>query len=161
MTPVMRRFVPGLSAFVFLAACSGATAAPPPLNWEKGTLTVETRSGVHEFDVEIADEPDERERGLMYRTEMAPDAGMIFEYNAPQVITIWMKNTVLPLDIVYVNELGIVTSVAPDAVPYSLDIISSKTAVVAAIEFNAGTAMRIGLAPGDTVRSPFFHNVKP
>lgn len=146
---------------IVLTACSGASAAPQPLDWEKGTLTVETRSGVYEFDVEIADEPDERERGLMYRTDMAADAGMIFEYDTPQIINIWMKNTVLPLDIVYVNERGVVTQVAPNSVPYSLELIPSETPVVAAIEFNAGTAARIGLLPGDTVRSPFFHNVKP
>jgi uncharacterized membrane protein (UPF0127 family) len=148
-------------ASLVVAACSGATAAPPPLNWDRGTLTVETKTGVHEFDVEIADEPGERERGLMYRTAMAADAGMIFQYDRPQIINIWMKNTVLPLDIVYVNERGTVTKVAPDAVPYSLDLITSESPVVAAVEFNAGTAARIGLAPGDTVRSPFFHNVKP
>ncbi len=158
----MHPLLSGLLSSLVLTACSvGATAAPPPLNWERGTLTIETRTGVHAFNVEIADEPAERERGLMYRTEMAQDAGMIFEYETPEVITIWMKNTVLPLDIVYVNAEGTVTRVAPDAVPYSLSIISSETPAVAAIEFNAGTAARIGLAPGDTVRSPFFRNVKP
>jgi uncharacterized membrane protein (UPF0127 family) len=157
----MRRILPPIVSAFVLVACSGASAAPPPLNWERGSLSVETASGVHTFSVEIADEPDERERGLMYRTEMAADAGMIFAYDSPQIITIWMKNTVLPLDIIYVNEQGRVMTIAPDAEPYSLKLISSQKPVVAAIEFNAGTAARIGLKPGDTVRSPFFHNVKP
>ncbi|MCC6920911.1 MAG: DUF192 domain-containing protein [Alphaproteobacteria bacterium] len=122
---------------------------------------IETKTGVYAFDIEIADDEAERSRGLMYRTAMAPDAGMIFEYDAPQQINIWMKNTVLPLDIVYVGANGRVINVAPNAKPYSLDLIPSDGPALAAIEFNAGTAARIGLAPGDTVRSPFFRNVKP
>ncbi len=147
---------------IVLTGCSGAAPAPPaPLNWEKGELTVETRTGVYAFAVEIADDEAERSRGLMYRTAMAPDAGMIFEYDTPQQINIWMKNTVLPLDIVYVDRNGRVINVAPNAKPYSLDLIPSDGPALAAIEFNAGTAARIGLASGDTVRSPFFRNVKP
>ena len=112
----MRRVLPLLLA-VFAAATSACGAAPPaneppPLAWEKSSLTVETSSGAHRFDVEIADDQQERERGLMFRRETAADAGMLFLYDQVGPLVMWMENTYLPLDMVFIGPDGVVVSVA-------------------------------------------------
>ena len=159
MPPVMR---PLFLAFCLgLAACRGQASADPspsPLAWERASLTIETATGSHRFEVDVADDDAERERGLMYRTEMAPNAGMVFDYHREQNITMWMKNTVLPLDMVFISQDGHVFDAVKGTVPYSLELIPSGGPVRAVLELNAGTIDRIGLKRGDMVRAKMFGN---
>ena len=119
-------------------------------------LQIVTSSGVHDFRVELADTVSERARGLMNRRSMPQDQGMLFDFHIEAPVMMWMKNTYLPLDMVFVSRQGVVTHVATDAVPMSEEIIPSGGPVYAVIEFNAGVARKIGLKPGDEVRHPAF-----
>lgn len=120
-------------------------------------LQIVTSTGAHEFLVELADSPDERAKGLMFRRAMPQDHGMLFDFHQITPVMMWMKNTYIPLDMVFVSREGHVTSVAADAKPMSEEIISSGQPAYAVIELNAGVARKIGLAPGDEVRHPAFN----
>lgn len=120
------------------------------------TLQIETGTGTHTVHVEIAADEDSRERGLMYRRSLAPDAGMLFEFDEDQPVAMWMKNTYIPLDMVFLSADGRVVNIVRDATPLSLDILRSDGPVRATLELPAGAADRLGIAPGARVRHPFF-----
>lgn len=122
------------------------------------TITIVTQSGKkHDFSVEVAEKPVEQEVGLMYRTEMAPDHGMIFLMGRPaREISFWMKNTLIPLDMLFVGEDGVIRSIHENAVPKSLHPIASQALVVAVIEINGGLARQLGISAGDRVIYPYF-----
>ena len=153
-------FVRRSSATVLLAVAAlvlGALLATPAALAEAlQKLQIVTSSGAHDFEVELADTPAERAKGLMYRRSMPADHGMLFDFHQVTPVMMWMKNTYIPLDMVFVSREGVVTSVAADAVPMSEEIISSGQPAYAVIELNAGVAKKIGLAPGDEVRHPSF-----
>lgn len=143
------------------AACAESgpgQAAVSPIEFRTAPLEIVTATGVYPMTVEVAETPAQRERGLMYRTEMAADAGMIFNYHTDQRVAIWMKNTVLPLDLLFINADGSVFDVVKGAVPYSLEIIPSGGPVRAVLELNAGTVERLSIRRGDTVRFEAFGN---
>lgn len=119
-------------------------------------LTFITSSGAHEFRVEIADTPGARSKGLMYRKSLPPDQGMLFAFRREEPIMMWMKNTYIPLDMIFVSSQGVVTKIEADTVPKSEAIISSGDPAYAVIELNAGVASKIGLKPGDEVRHSAF-----
>ena len=119
-------------------------------------LTITTATGPHHFAVEVMRTRDELERGLMFRREMANDRGMLFDFGSPQPVTMWMKNTYLPLDMVFIASNGRVVSVKQDAEPLSEKTIPSGGDVLGVLELDAGTAKRIGLKPGDRVSDPMF-----
>lgn len=129
-------------------------AVGPRLNLEK--LDIVTSSGVHAFSVEVMRTAPERERGLMFRRFLAKDRGMLFEFKAEQVVTMWMKSTYLPLDMIFISRTGKIVAVAENAAPLSEKIISSEVPAYAVLEVNAGTVARIGLRIGDSVRHPSF-----
>lgn len=114
-----------------------------------------TDSGRHVFKVELADSPDERAKGLMFRRSMPEDQGMLFDFHTETPVMMWMKNTYIPLDMIFVSRKGIVTHVAADTTPLSEDVISGGEAY-AVIELNAGASRKMGLKPGDAVRHPAF-----
>jgi uncharacterized protein len=131
------------------------------VKFDKEPLVIQTTSGQkYNFTVEIADTNEQRQRGLMYRQEMAADAGMIFDFGTSKRVQMWMENTVLPLDMLFVDRAGIVRGVKQNAVPYSRDIIDSVTAVKYVIELNAGAAAKLGLKAGDMVTSPTIAKYK-
>jgi uncharacterized protein len=136
-------------ALLFGAAGASAEPALQPLEFI-------TATGSHSFRVELADTPDERAKGLMNRRSMPRDRGMLFDFHVDGPVMMWMKNTYIPLDMVFVSRKGVVTNVAADAKPMSEEIISSGGPVYAVIELNAGVANEIGLKPGDEVRHPAF-----
>ena len=119
-------------------------------------LEVTTSSGFHHFEVEIAADEPSREKGLMFRKFMPADRGMLFEFDADMPLTFWMKDTVLSLDLIFVDSHGVVENVAANAEPMSESIIASAAPARAVLELNAGTAASIGLKPGDHVTHPFF-----
>lgn len=121
---------------------SGLTVVP---------LTVTTASGAHVFKVEVAATPGEQERGLMFRTAMGADEGMIFPMNPPRRTAFWMKNTVIPLDIIFIGADRKVLNVIANAVPYDLSPLPSDGNSAGVLELNGGRAAQIGLKPGDTV----------
>lgn len=114
-----------------------------------------TSSGPHEFRVEVAETSAERAKGLMFRRAMPQNQGMLFDFHVETPILMWMKNTYIPLDMVFVSKQGIVTKIAPNAAPMSEQTISGGVAY-AVIELNAGVASAIDLKPGDEVRHPAF-----
>ena len=121
-------------------------------------LTIVSATGPHRFTVELAETPEQMEQGLMFRRTMAADAGMLFDYKTPVVATMWMRNTLIPLDMLFVDAHGRIVSIHERAVPQSLDVIAAAAPVRAVIELNGGTAARLGIAPGDKVQHPIFGN---
>ena len=150
------------AALAFLAFALAACASEPSQSDAAGLalekIVIDTASGPKPFTVEIAATPDSQERGLMYRTQMAPDAGMLFDFRHSQMASFWMKNTILPLDMLFVRQDGTISTITADAKPYSLDIISSLEPVRAVIEINGGRAKALGIAAGDKVHAGIFGN---
>ena len=130
------------------------TAAAPQAGTEP--LDIVTGTGPHHFDVEVMRTEAEREKGLMFRRFMPADRGMLFDFKAEAPIMMWMKNTYLPLDMVFISHSGTVTGVAENAEPMSERIIPSGGPVYAVLEVNAGTVAKIGLKPGDHIRNELF-----
>ena len=106
------------------------------------------------FTVEVADEPSERSRGLMHRESMPRGAGMLFVYDAPQRATFWMRNTLIPLDMIFADEAGIVTRVHENAIPLDETTIEGGNDVQFVLEINGGLAGRLGISPGTELRHP-------
>jgi uncharacterized membrane protein (UPF0127 family) len=119
-------------------------------------LSIETATGTHEFSVEVARSAPAQARGLMYRKWMPFDHGMLFVLSGEQSIRMWMKNTYLPLDMIFVAGCGQVVDIHEDAIPFSEGVIASESPAYAVLEVNAGTAAKIGLRRGDFVRHPAF-----
>jgi uncharacterized membrane protein (UPF0127 family) len=121
-------------------------------------LTIETAAGPRKFTVEVATTPEQMEQGLMFRRSLAPDAGMVFDFKTPSMATMWMKNTLIPLDMLFVDAQGRIVNIHERAVPGALDMIAAAAPVRAVVELNGGTAARLGIRPGDRVRFPIFGN---
>ena len=121
---------------------------------ETATLVLNTDTGPHSFNIEIAKTPSEKILGLMYRRSLPADAGMLFLYDRPQQVTFWMRNTYIPLDMVFIGADGRVQRIESHTEPFSLAAISSDGEVEAVLELNAGTADAIGLKVGDKVDYP-------
>jgi len=119
-------------------------------------LTVQTASGPQKFSIELALTDAQMEQGLMYRRSMPANAGMLFDFKTPTNVTMWMKNTVIPLDMLFLDPKGKVIDIHERAVPFSTDIIASKMPARYVIELNGGTVARLGIKTGDQVTSPYF-----
>ncbi len=110
------------------------------------------------YQVEIAESKSSRKRGLMYRKSMASNYGMLLYYKRPANMAIWMKNTYIPLDIIFIDINGVILKIHEGAVPHSTKRIESDSRVRAVLEVNAGQIMEFGIKPGDQVRLPSFNN---
>jgi uncharacterized membrane protein (UPF0127 family) len=141
---------------LFLLAVTTATAADNPL--PTTTVVIDTDKGPQKFQVEMAEDQASQERGLMFRKQMAPNAGMLFDFHTPQWQTFWMKNTVLSLDMIFIRQDGTISSIAPNAVPYSTTPIPSAEPVRAVLEINGGRAAALGIQPGEKVHHAMFGN---
>ena len=124
------------------------------------TLKLHTAATVHVINVEIADTPQEKAQGLMFRTSLADDQGMLFFYDTPQEITMWMRNTYIPLDMVFIRADGVVHRIEARTEPLSEAIIGSRGDVSACLELAGGAAERLGLKAGDKVEHRFFGRSK-
>ena len=140
-------------AFVVLVV---ASAGAPATGAGLDSLEIATSTGRHAFQVEIADNDAARERGLMDRRYMAADHGMLFEFDREAPVSFWMKNTYIPLDMIFISRAGVVTSIVADAEPLSERVIPSGPPCAAVLELNGGAAAAIGLKVGDKVRHPSF-----
>lgn len=114
-------------------------------------LSIRASDATHDFIVEVAENGAQQARGLMFRTRLAPDKGMIFPFPEDRVAGFWMKNTVIPLDIIFVRRDGTIESIAANTTPYSLESVRSNEPVGAVLEIAAGRAAELGIEPGDTV----------
>jgi len=114
-------------------------------------LSVRTSEATHAFIVEIAETGAQQAQGLMFRTRMAPDKGMIFPFSEDRVASFWMKNTVIPLDIIFIRRDGTIESIAAHTIPYSLAPVRSNGPVATVLEIAAGRAAELGIEPGDVV----------
>jgi uncharacterized membrane protein (UPF0127 family) len=122
-----------------------------------GTLEIATKSGVHIFSVEMATTDKEKETGLMYRRELADGKGMLFDFSPEQQISMWMKNTYISLDMIFIRADGRILRIAENTQPESTAIISSGGLARGVLEVPAGTAQKYGIAPGDRVSHPLFN----
>lgn len=147
-----RRLLLSLVAVLLLAIPAMAELQTFPTT----QLTIVTAKAELRFTVEIATTPAQQEQGLMYRRSMAPDAGMLFDFGRPQPTTFWMKNTLIPLDMLFIGADGRIVNIHERAVPMSEAMIPSQGVVRAVIELNGGTAARLGIRPGDRVIYPIF-----
>jgi len=120
------------------------------------TLVLETATGEHRYDVEVATTDSERALGLMFRRSLPESAGMLFIYDPPQRVGMWMRNTFIPLDMVFISGDGRVHRIQPNTEPFSTDLIASGGEVGGVLELNAGQAAKIGLKRGDRVIYPGF-----
>jgi uncharacterized membrane protein (UPF0127 family) len=143
-----------LLALLFAAAANVALAQLA--QYATAPLTIITAGGPHKFAVELATTPAQMEQGLMFRQSLAPDAGMLFDYQAASMAMMWMKNTLIPLDMLFVDAEGRIVNIHERAVPGSLATIVAIAPVRAVIELNGGTAARLGIRPGDRVVFPIF-----
>jgi len=162
----MQNLLTSLFLSLFLVACgpftdggaseeAGDTVANLAPTEQAIIVTSDAR---HSFDVEIADDAAEQRRGLMYRREMAADAGMLFLYEEEEPLSYWMQNTYISLDIIYIDHAGRIVSIAKNTVPLSERSIPSNAPAQAVLEINAGLSDELGIDVGDQVLHPFFEN---
>jgi uncharacterized protein len=142
------------AAFFVLIAASGCSHAQnaQQLPLDPQPLEIITPAGVKTYLIEIADDNNERGIGLMNRKSMPEGQGMLFDFQTTRLVQMWMKNTYVPLDILFIEKSGRIESIAENTVPQSLDIIGSIDEVRFALELVAGTAKRDGIKAGDQVR---------
>ena len=120
-------------------------------------LEIATKSGVHVFSVEMATTEEEKTTGLMYRKELPDGKGMLFDFSPEQQVSMWMKNTYISLDMIFIRADGRILRIAENTEPLSTKIISSGGPAKAVLEVIAGTAQKYGIQPGDRVAHPLFN----
>ena len=141
-----------LASAVCLFAGLGARAA------NVQPLEIVTKTGVHVFSVEMATTEEEKTTGLMYRKELADGKGMLFDFSPEQEVSMWMKNTYIPLDMIFIRSDGRILRIAENTEPLSTKIIPSRGLAKGVLEVIAGTAQKYGIAPGDRVAHPLFND---
>ncbi len=119
-------------------------------------VEIVTKNGVRVFEAEIAVTDQERMTGLMYRKELPDGRGMLFDFGQPQMVVMWMKNTYVPLDMIFIRADGTIARIAENATPLSETIIPAGMPVKGVLEVVAGTARKYGIEPGDKVAHRFF-----
>ena len=142
-------------ALIVLVGCAAEPTRPQPI-LPTSPLVIDASHGPVRFTVELAASSETQESGLMFRRTMAPDHGMLFDFHRPLYVSFWMKNTILPLDMVFILSDGTVTGVAANAVPYSTKAILSDQPVRAVLEINAGLGKALGIVPGSRVHHAIF-----
>jgi len=149
---------PASSLWVLGFALISLASLIAPALADDSHAVLHTRKGDFTFNIEVVDTEAGRERGLMGRKSLAPDAGMLFDFKTPSPVSMWMKNTFIPLDMVFIDAGGRVINIAERTVPQSLDPVAAAAPARAVLEVNGGTAARLGIKPGDRVLFPIFGN---
>ena len=145
------------NSVVFLGLILGLVAVSVPLRpAELQTLEIASKSGIHAFRVDLAVTEAERGRGLMYRRDLPERRGMLFDFKREQEVSMWMRNTYIPLDMLFIRDDGRIHRIAEKTEPLSERVIPSGGPVRAVLELNGGTARKLGIAPGDRVSHPIF-----
>jgi len=154
-----RHLVVLLSALPLGARAQSAEPNTPQPELPKEQLTIVTRDGVrHDFSVEMATTGAQQQTGEMFRTSIPADGGMLFDWGVPHESQMWMRNTLVPLDMVFINADGTIRSIAENTVPESLATISSRGPVRATLELAGGTTARLNIRVGDKVLQRVFGN---
>jgi uncharacterized protein len=149
---VLSRIRPAFSALGFLVLIAGAVYAQA---FE--TLSIATQAGQRQaFRVEVARNDADRAQGLMFRRSMPADQGMLFDFGRVEPVSMWMQNTYLPLDMLFIRADGTIARITPNTEPLSTRTIPSGEPVLSVLELNAGTAAKLGIKPGDRVEHPMF-----
>ncbi len=146
----------GLAVIVLVAGCALPAAQTPASAAAQDTIEIVTSSGVHAFSVELATNDAERARGLMFRKSLPEGHGMLFDFQTDQPVQFWMRNTYVPLDMIFIRGDGRVLNIAQNATPLSDALIPSAGSVRGVLEVIAGTARKYHIAPGDRVTGSFF-----
>jgi uncharacterized membrane protein (UPF0127 family) len=149
-----RRLFVGSLALSLLTPLLIAPAIVPAA--ELQPLEIATKSGVQVFAVEMATTPEEQAKGLMFRRSLPEGEGMLFDFHQEQPASFWMKNTYIPLDMIFIRADGRILRIAENTVPLSEALVTSGGPVRAVLEVNAGTARKLGIAAGDRVAHPIF-----
>ena len=145
-----------VAALIFFSTTKGDAQSFRLDNFERSKLSVLSKSKSHEFIVEIAKTDRQQRQGLMFRRRLASNEGMLFVYASPKILKMWMKNTYLPLDMLFIDASGRIVNIVERTVPGSLEIISSVERALAVLEVNGGTISRLKIQKGDRVRHPAF-----
>lgn len=149
---MFQRFRPVLPALGFVVVLAGAVYAQA-----LEALSIVTQGGQRQsFQVEVARNDADRAQGLMFRRSMAPDRGMLFDFERVEPVSMWMQNTYLSLDMLFIRQDGTIARIVANTEPLSTRTISSGEPVLAVLELNAGTAAKLGIKPGDRVEHPLF-----
>lgn len=143
---------------MLVAGCALPVAQTPASAAAQDTIEIVTSSGVHAFSVELATNDAERARGLMFRKSLPEGHGMLFDFQTEQPVQFWMRNTYIPLDMIFIRGDGRVLNIAQNATPLSDALIPSAGPVRSVLEVIAGTARKYHIAPGDRVTGSFFGN---
>ncbi|KKB10291.1 hypothetical protein VE26_05185 [Devosia chinhatensis] len=148
--PSARRLSPALAGLV------GALALSIPLSAlaDETQLVIQSANGDHAFTVEVVDTPESRARGLMFVEDLAPDAGMLFDFEAERLVSFWMKNTLIPLDMLFITADGTISNIHVNAVPHDETSIPSEGPVQYVLEIPGGRSVELGIEAGDTVTHP-------
>jgi hypothetical protein len=141
--------------------CVAEAATPAAVSFEESPLTVDAANGQFEFLVEMAVSPAQRSQGLMFRESLAEDRGMLFDFGKPQRAAMWMRNTYVPLDMLFIAADGHITQIAADTQPLSDTAITSREPVRAVLELRGGVSAKLGIKPGDRVIHPLFGTLAP
>jgi uncharacterized protein len=161
---MMRRFVL-LPLLLALSACAAASGGAKQAGCQPGEAQGTSEAGLAQvklcitsagktrsFIVEVAETSPQQSKGLMFRTELSDDRGMIFPFREKRMASFWMKNTVIPLDIIFVREDGSIENIAENTIPYSTDPVQSTAPVSAVLELRGGLTSELGITAGDKVR---------
>jgi uncharacterized membrane protein (UPF0127 family) len=148
---IIKRLICGVTAVV---AAAWLAAVPAARSAEQQTLEIASKSGVHVFAVDLAVTDQERERGLMFRRSLPESYGMLFDFKRDQDVSMWMKNTFVSLDMIFIRSDGRILRIAENTEPQSERIIPSGGPVRAVLEVVGGTAKKLGIGPGDRVAAP-------
>jgi uncharacterized membrane protein (UPF0127 family) len=145
-----------LLAGVVVMQPSPVTAQSPQAAQQLEQLALVTAGGRHVFQVEVMRTPEQRARGLMFRRHLPADRGMLFDFEREEPVAMWMQNTYIPLDMIFIRRDGTIARIAERTEPLSTRTIPSGEPVLGVLEVNGGVAERIGLKPGDRVEHPLF-----
>lgn len=145
-----------INAISFVTALVlGVTAvAVPVARADEFNVIVETDASAYPFTVEVMRKPEDRARGLMHREQLAESQGMLFDFGRNVIARMWMKNTLIPLDMLFIRTDGTIANIARDTVPHSTEVLRSVDKVRYVLEINAGLSMRLGITAGDKVILP-------
>jgi uncharacterized protein len=142
--------------FVLLPVAVCANPSPPPHPLPHSMLLIDGANGPVKFNVEMANDPQSQEYGLMFRKSLAANSGMLFDFHTTVQTTFWMKNTLIPLDMIFIKMDGTISSVAPDAVPMTTTPVPSTEPIRAVLEIGGGRAAQFGIYPGEKVHNAIF-----
>jgi uncharacterized membrane protein (UPF0127 family) len=148
----MRAFRCASFVLAFLLLVMGAARST-----DREPLDIISKNGVHKFSVEMAVTDAERAQGLMYRKELPDGQGMLFDFRKEQELGFWMKNTYIPLDMIFIRADGRILRIAENTTPLSEALVPSRGQARAVLEVIGGTARKLGIAPGDQVAHPIFN----